>query len=28
MADISDVRVSEIKDISDNLEALNCKEAF
>jgi hypothetical protein len=25
MADISDVRISEIKEISDNLEALSCK---
>jgi len=28
MADISDVRISEIREISDNLEALSCKEPF
>ena len=28
MADISDVRISEIKEISDNLEALSCKDPF
>lgn len=26
MADISDVRTSEIKEISDSLEALSCKK--
>lgn len=25
MADISDVRIGEIKEISDNLESLSCK---
>ncbi len=25
MADISDVRISEIKEISENLEALSCE---
>jgi hypothetical protein len=27
MADISDVRTSEIKEISDQLEALSCKHS-